>query len=363
MKLTFPHMGNTYITAKVLLDELGVDYVIPPFNNAEALEIGARYAPEMACLPLKINLGNYIKAYEEGADTILITGGCGPCRFGYYSEIEQGILRDLGCKMDIVALEKPDGGIGELLRRIRRITGDSNLFEITKAVRSATEISVMVDKLEKQTYKIRPREINKGTTDRIYTSFRNGVLNVKGYEDVQKFISDTMEKLGCIAVDNDYNPPKIGIVGEIYTTIDSHTSLNLDIRLGNMGIEVERAVTVSEWIVDHMLKKALRLPYDTEYVTAAKPYLGTTIGGHALETIGHSILYAKRGYAGVIQVYPLGCMPEIVAQSILPAVEKNFDIPVLTLILDEMSGEAGYMTRVEAFLDVLERKKERASFG
>jgi predicted nucleotide-binding protein (sugar kinase/HSP70/actin superfamily) len=78
MKITFPHMGNTYITAKAMLDDLGMDYVIPPANNKKALEIGTKYAPELACLPLKINIGNFIQAYEQGADSILITGGVGP---------------------------------------------------------------------------------------------------------------------------------------------------------------------------------------------------------------------------------------------------------------------------------------------
>ena len=44
MKITFPHMGNTYIVAKSLLDDLHVDYVIPPYNNKRALEIGTKYA-------------------------------------------------------------------------------------------------------------------------------------------------------------------------------------------------------------------------------------------------------------------------------------------------------------------------------
>lgn len=52
-------------------------------------------------------------------------------------------------------------------------------------------------------------------------------------------------------------------------------------------------------------------------------------------------------------------MPEIVAERILPALEWDFIIPVLTLIIDEMTGEAGYLTRLEAFVDLLDRRKER----
>jgi predicted nucleotide-binding protein (sugar kinase/HSP70/actin superfamily) len=42
MVITFPHMGNTYVTAKALLDDLGREYVIPPFNVKQSLEIGTK---------------------------------------------------------------------------------------------------------------------------------------------------------------------------------------------------------------------------------------------------------------------------------------------------------------------------------
>ena len=53
MKIGFPHMGNAYITAKAVLDDLGVDYVMPPPTTRRTLELGARHVPEGACLPLK----------------------------------------------------------------------------------------------------------------------------------------------------------------------------------------------------------------------------------------------------------------------------------------------------------------------
>ena len=51
-------------------------------------------------------------------------------------------------------------------------------------------------------------------------------------------------------------------------------------------------------------------------------------------------------------------MPEVVAKSILTAVSRDYDLPTLHLAIDEHSGEAGLVTRVEAFVDVLERRKK-----
>ena len=50
-------------------------------------------------------------------------------------------------------------------------------------------------------------------------------------------------------------------------------------------------------------------------------------------------------------------MPEIVAQNILPKVSREEDIPILSLVLDEQTGKAGYITRIEAFIDLIKRKR------
>ena len=58
------------------------------------------------------------------------------------------------------------------------------------------------------------------------------------------------------------------------------------------------------------------------------------------------------GYDGIVQLLPFTCMPDTIAKSILPAVSKAEDMPVLTLIVDEQTGKAGVHTRLEAFLDL-----------
>ena len=78
---------------------------------------------------------------------------------------------------------------------------------------------------------------------------------------------------------------------------------------------------------------------------AAAEYMPEMIGGHGQDSIGHTILYAQEGFDGVIQLAPFTCIPEIVARSIMPAVSRDYDIPVLTFFLDEQTGVAGMRTR------------------
>jgi predicted nucleotide-binding protein (sugar kinase/HSP70/actin superfamily) len=116
-------MGNMYIPLSAMLRCLGLDVVVPPPSSKKTLSLGEKHGPEFACLPLKLNLGNFIEAGEMGADTVIMGGGCGPCRFGYYAQIEQAILKDIGRDMDFIVLEPPDRHITELLAKIKRIAG------------------------------------------------------------------------------------------------------------------------------------------------------------------------------------------------------------------------------------------------
>ena len=56
---------------------------------------------------------------------------------------------------------------------------------------------------------------------------------------------------------------------------------------------------------------------------AASPYLPELVGGHGRDSIGHTILYAKRGFDGIIQLAPFTCIPEIAARTILTRVSRD----------------------------------------
>ena len=90
----------------------------------------------------------------------------------------------------------------------------------------------------------------------------------------------------------------------------------------------------------------------------AKPYLETTVGGHALESVAYTILCAREGYDGVIHVSPAGCMPEISVRPVLRKVSRDYDFPLLECSFDEHASHVGVVTRLEAFVDVLRGRRE-----
>jgi hypothetical protein len=118
MKVTFPHMGNMYVPIKVLLDTIGIEYVMPPLKSNNSYESAIKHSPEFACLPFKSILSDFIYGIENGADFILFGGGRGQCRLGYYGDLQAEILNRLNYRAEFVCLDLSNLTVVEVLRRI-----------------------------------------------------------------------------------------------------------------------------------------------------------------------------------------------------------------------------------------------------
>lgn len=359
MKVTFPHLGNVYIAAKALFQGLGIECVIPPLSNKAALEIGSLYSPEEICLPFKIQLGNYIQSIEQGADTVIITGSCGPCRFGEYGEMQMNILRKLGYDVKFIVADSPsDIGIRELFKRIGYMTDYSNKNKIQKikSLFDAIKIIELIDAVEGEARYKSGFELRKGECKRLLNKCKSEAFNAESPGEMIKVIQNYNEKIKNVEFDAQKNPIKVAVIGEIYTIIEPFSNLYIEDRLMEMGVSTKRRLTPSWWVKNTALSPLGLNSMDIK--KASKDYMALCIGGHARECIGEAVLAKEDGFDGAIQIFPLGCMPEIVSKAILPKISKDLELPIMTLVVDEMTGEAGYLTRVEAFIDLLERRRE-----
>lgn len=91
----------------------------------------------------------------------------------------------------------------------------------------------------------------------------------------------------------------------------------------------------------------------------AHRYFPKEIGGHGIESIIHTIYYGMRKFDGVIHILPMPCMPESTVAPILDDISHDYGIPLMRLIFDTHTAEAGLDTRLEAFVDILKRKKDK----
>ena len=358
MKITFPHLGNVHIAAKALFDGLGIEFVRPPLNSKLALEIGSLHSPEEICLPFKIMIGNYIQAIEQGADTVLITGSCGPCRFGEYCEMQMNLLKRLGHNLDFIVIDSPgDIGIKELYNRITRVSSSStkSKYQKFRALLDAVKVSKLVDEVEAEAHYLAGYEKNKGECKQLLNRCKKESLSCSDPKEMLELLLEYKNKLSCIEIDRSKDPIKIAIIGEIYTVIEPFSNLYIEEKLMDYGVSTKRRLTPSWWVKNMVLRPTKLDSLDIK--KSAKDYLSLNIGGHARECIGEAVLAYEDGFDGAIQLFPMGCMPEIVSKSILPQISRDKEFPIMTLVVDEMTGEAGYVTRIEAFVDLLERRR------
>lgn len=353
LKVTFPHIGNSYIPFRTLLLELGLEPVIPPPITQRTISLGTQIAPEFACYPLKINLGNYIEAIEKGAEAILMAGGVGPCRFGYYGEVQREILQDAGFNVEFLVLEAPKTHPRELWEKIKSFFPRHQPPDLARALHKAWVKADLLDQFDRLANHVRGMEQKKGEVSRLQNRFYHQLDQADLMGEIRRVGRQSIEELKSIPTRKDGRPLRIRLVGEIYMVLEPNVNFHIERVLGEMGVDVERTIYFTDWVKENLLKSIYDPNWRDQMLAVARPYLRNFVGGHGLETVAHTVEAGVNRYDGVIQLAPFTCMPEIVAMQALPAVSRDLDIPYLTIIIDEHAAEAGILTRLEAFIDLL----------
>lgn len=352
--VTFPYMGASHIAFEMLLRDLGNEVVPPARPNRETLSKGVRLAPEFACLPLKILLGTYVDALERGADTIVTTGGVGPCRAGYYAALHEKILRREGYRPRMIVFEPLSKGLGRFLRCIAELNrARLSIRAIVSLALRTWEFIKAFDALEACLHRMRPREASRGLAESAYTMALEQVASCRTTREIRQAALDGVRMIESIPV-REVVPLRVGIVGEIYVLLEPAANLGIEKMLGELGVEVVRSMFLSGWVQHNAVHEGGGL----DIKSAARRYLPEMVGGHGQDSVGHTVLYSMRGVDGVVQLAPFTCIPEIVAKSVLERVSADLDIPVISFFLDEQTADAGIRTRLEAFVDLLFRRRK-----
>jgi len=355
MRVGMPHMGNLYIPFKSLFQRLDIDFVIPPVNNQRTLSLGVKHSPEGLCLPFKLTLGNLIEAAQLGADTLLMPGGNGICRLGYYAKTQELILHDLGyTNIEVVRVGISEHKLSGLLKMIKRLSNNAPWSTIISAFRFGLSKLNTMDRIERVVQKVRPVELIKGTANQLFTKAIKAIDKAEDYNTLKKVETDYISQLNQVTKDDRAQPLIVGVIGEFYVVLEPFSNFDVEVELGKLGVEVRRTMFVSEWTKFSLFLNPLGINEKDRIHKAALPYLKRDIGGDGWESVGEKVLHAKE-YDGLVHLVPFTCMPEIVAQNIMPKTREN--IPVLTILCDEQITKTGMLTRLEAFVDLLEHKR------
>ena len=358
IKVAFPHMGTISIAWAAGLKKIGVEPYVPPYTSKKTLSYGTKNSPEAICLPYKLILGNFIEAIEGGADYVAMITSPGICRLGEYGNNIQNTLKDLGYKANYIELSLYDG-IKGLYNFLKEISGKNDPILIMRAINITIRKIFAIDDLDRALAYYRAREVKFGEAEKHYKKALKMIDKVDSTLDLKHVYHEALKEIEKTEIDPNREVLHVDLTGEIFLVNDEFSNQNIERELGRMGVETRRSLTVGSFLKDAIIPKAFRPP-ETHLQRAermAKPYLMRDIGGDALECVSDVVFADVHGKDGIIHISPFTCMPEIMSQNILPTMRSEHEIPILTLIMDEQTGKAGYITRLEAFVDLMRRKK------
>jgi len=136
----------------------------------------------------------------------------------------------------------------------------------------------------------------------------------------------------------------LGVIGHPYVVHDDFVNHRLLPRLKGLGV---RALT-GEMVPEADLAQKVAQVEGRSYWT----YEG--------EVVGAGVYYLDQPEVdGVIGVAAFGCGPDSLMVDLVKRHARQLGKPFLNLSLDEHTAEAGLMTRLEAFLDMIGRRKPR----
>lgn len=364
IKVAFPHMGTIYIAWAAGLRKIGVEPFIPPYTNKKTLSFGTKHSPEAICLPYKLILGNFIEAIEAGTDYVAMISSPGICRLGEYGSSIKSALHDLGYDAKYIELALYDG-IKGMYNFSKDLTKKNDPILFLRAILATIKTIFVLDDLETALSYYRAREIKTGEAEKHFNKGLKFVIEARNSKELKAAKKQALEEIAKTKIDKEREVLHVDLTGEIFLVLDYFSNQNIERELGKMGVQVRRSLTVGSFLKDAIIPKFFRKIMKTgethlqRAFRMAQPYLMRDIGGDALECVSDVAWAHEQGKDGLIHISPFTCMPEIMSQNIFPNMREDCNIPVLTLIMDEQTGKAGYITRLEAFVDLMRRRKRK----
>lgn len=365
LKVSFPNFGNSWVIFKALLESApGVEVVLPPPVTRKTIELGAKYSPEFVCLPFKVNMGDFIQTYEQQGIKIFINAvDCGPCRLGFYHSIQQRILKDLGYDFEIVPIDQGDlldfkwiKTFDYMFKKLGQKNQVHNAIHTFDAAVIFFRKAKLVEDMENLECYFRCRETKKGTTTNVMKEMMLELDRANTATQIKAFRKRMIERFKAIPHDEDFKPLKVILAGENHVVLEPACNLDLKRKIGDMGVEVHQSNSIYDWVLHKLHFNAHR----RELARIARPYFKYDIGGEAQWVLGDYLMSKRKGFDGFVHIYPFTCMPEVTARSIMTAMDKP-KTPVIFFSFDEHSGTEGMKTRLEAFTDLMEGRRDKGT--
>lgn len=301
---------------KTFFKDLGAEVITSGPTKRQTIDLGIDNAVDECCLPVKVYFGHVCELVKSNPDFIMAPRLVSTESRSYICPKFMGIpdmiraslpdcppLIDItvDCSRDTRQLWKDIYAVGALFKASR------------KSIKAAYEHGLQEMKLM-----------------RVYT--RQGYTTQEAMQ-----LWEDHQEVSLPVADTDIS---VGVLGHGYSLYDPAISLQLVERLRSMGCKV---VLLESCPRDLLEQAAARLPKKMFWS------LGRKMLGSAL------VMDQSPEIDGIIYLACFGCGPDSMVGDVVARKVKHK--PFMLMTIDEHSGEGGLVTRLEAFCDMLRRKR------
>ena len=283
---------------KEFFEKLNCNIIISPETNKEIIELGKKYSIDESCLSSKMYMG-HVAYLSDKCDYVLVPRICD------YGK-NNNVCVKFNALYDIA----------------------KNLFPTVNILNYNIEKTKL--KFEFTGFVKMGLILNKNIFKVIY-SYIFAKLKEKKHNEY--LINQQKQVLNN-------NKIKILIVAHPYNIYDKYIGEPIIRFLKNMNVEIIYADLLDR-------KKAIKYSYqltNTLYWTYSKELVG-------------AVNYYKDKVDGIIFITSFPCGPDSLVNELL--IRKLKNIPITNILIDESTAEAGLITRLESFIDIIKGKKEK----
>lgn len=281
-----------YPFLQTFYSELGAEIVTSVDTNKKILDEGVKYCVDEACLPIKIFHG-HVSSIKDKCDIIVIP------------RIMQLRKREYICPKFCGLPEMILNNIPNMPRAI------------TEPIYATTEIKLL------DWVKVAGKTV---TND-------NFKIKKAFYKALN---AQSNHKTGIKDENYELN---VALSGHPYNIYDNYVNMNVVKKLNKLGV----GVITEEYVDDKIIESEVKSLYKKPFWTFAKKNYGFTV--NAMNRLDVN---------GIIYISSFNCGIDSVTIELIK--NKTEDYPLLVLKVDEHTGEAGLDTRIEAFVDMIERR-------
>ncbi|WFA09444.1 acyl-CoA dehydratase activase-related protein [Tissierella sp. Yu-01] len=305
IKVGFPrglYYYDYYPLWKSYFNSLNIEVVSSTKTNKDILNLGIENCVDEACLPIKIFHG-HVKYLEDKVDYIFIPK---------YVSLHK---REYNCPKHLGIAHMVYHSIDNLPSLITPKIVLKNKEDFKDAIYSVGRVFTK----------------NKKILDKAYEKA------LESYEDQLNWIK---REITPFMMNNDLESEKIRILilGHPYNIYDDFVNMGILKKLNDQDIEIITSEDVDE--------KEYR-----EYSDNLRKRIFWTQGRKIIGSV--YALIEKKKIDGIIYLSAFGCGLDSVLMHMVEQKSNKHNVPVMTMTFDEQTGEAGFNTRFEAFIDMM----------